>query len=503
MNVAADKGKVRRAFEAARELKLETPTVLEFLASKGYDTSRKQMQPVDEDMFLDLLKRFDPVKLRKYQSDPTVGHDEDQKRDSVRLRQSEIEKLQAAKPSAPELQVTTQVDRKITLPQAQSLKIIEKAPLPPPPPVESAVVADSAPVELTEVAPLPAHVEVEPTAPPVLPKETVIVEAPVSQVVVEPPVLPSPPQLVRRKIELPQARSLKIIEHAPKPVPKVEPVRPAQQPTRGQAQTQQPVRGQTQRTQAASQAPSKGTPQPKPQPQRTTDNRSPAAAASLSLVGGATSGASAKKKLKRKKIITKVETPEEAIESAVAAQLRRDGGKAKVAVKPPDASATASRGRRRKKKVKGAAGSTAPDTGASRGSTRGGGGRKKPVSQQEVTASIKKTMAMMEGRGRGKRHLRGGSQAEEEFDSGKLRLTEFLTTQEFANLLEVPVQDVIKRFIEMGMIISINQRLDRDTVELLAAEFEVEVEFVSDEEISEEVEESKPENLIPRQPMLR
>ncbi|NQU05718.1 MAG: translation initiation factor IF-2, partial [Calditrichaeota bacterium] len=73
---------------------------------------------------------------------------------------------------------------------------------------------------------------------------------------------------------------------------------------------------------------------------------------------------------------------------------------------------------------------------------------------------------------------------------------------ELANVMDIPVNEIIRVGLEMGMIISINQRLDHDTIELLAAEFEIEVEFVQEEMQEIEEEEYSQENLTPRQPVV-
>ncbi len=491
MSLTAEKGKVRRAFEVARELKVETPTVLEFLVTRGLDTARKQMQPVDEETYVELLRKFDQPLFRKYQTEQGAGHDDDQKRDSVRLREAEIEMLKAVKEQAPPPDSSA---RKIELPRPRTLKVVERPVAPPTPqfPAKAETKPSPARTEVASGEPVVAEsrISVKQDVPPIAPvAETPIVAISASPVAEAAPLPPAP--LVRRKIELPQTRSLTIIEHArPKPPPPRQQPQPQPQSQKGQ---QQPQRERA----------SQPTPQPKPQPPRHQEARPPSLSVPVSLVGGP--GQAGKKKLKRKKLTTKVETPEDAIETQVEAQMRREVGKAgkpKPGAKPAEIPSTGPAGRHRRKK-KGKPGEGAPAAGAGRGGGRGG---RKPrvVDQQAVTESIKKTMAMMDGRGKGRHHyVRGGSgQLEEVVESGKLRVTEFLTTQELANMMDIPVQDVIKRCIEMGMIISINQRLDRELVELLAAEFEAEVEFVSDEEITPDEDESRPENLTTRQPIV-
>ena len=89
-------------------------------------------------------------------------------------------------------------------------------------------------------------------------------------------------------------------------------------------------------------------------------------------------------------------------------------------------------------------------------------------------------------------------------DDNRLRLTEFVTNQELANLMGVEVSEVIAKFLGMGKLVSINQRLERDLIELIADEFGFQVEFVSDQEEAEPVveDEDRPEDLVPRPPVV-
>lgn len=84
-----------------------------------------------------------------------------------------------------------------------------------------------------------------------------------------------------------------------------------------------------------------------------------------------------------------------------------------------------------------------------------------------------------------------------------VKITEFATTHEFANLLGVTPKEVIEKCFRMGKLITINQRLDRETIELLALEFGREVQFISDVEATcVELEEDKPEDLAKRPPVV-
>jgi len=152
---------------------------------------------------------------------------------------------------------------------------------------------------------------------------------------------------------------------------------------------------------------------------------------------------------------------------------------------------------------------------------RGGGkgrGRRdevKEVSQKEIEEKIKATMARLQGGGgkkrqklrRDKRESIREKQEQKELEKSKnekLQLTEFISVSELASLMDTPVTDVIMTCMNLGVIVSINQRLDAEIIELVAEEFDHEVEFISAEEQVEEEEEiiDNPEDLKPRAPIV-
>ena len=73
-------------------------------------------------------------------------------------------------------------------------------------------------------------------------------------------------------------------------------------------------------------------------------------------------------------------------------------------------------------------------------------------------------------------------------ESNILQVTEFVTVSELANLMNVSFADVISKCMSLGMMVSINQRLDAEVIELVAGEFGYEVEFMGLEEVEEEDE---------------
>ncbi len=130
-----------------------------------------------------------------------------------------------------------------------------------------------------------------------------------------------------------------------------------------------------------------------------------------------------------------------------------------------------------------------------------------PVSASDVKSQIKQTFSAMSGgkgksakRTRGKRENQEGEATEE---TTVLRVTEFISTSELANLMNTPVSDVISAALGMGMFISINQRLDAEAITFMTTEFGFDVEFISlTEEDAAEVEEVIVENLRPRAPIV-
>ncbi|MCL4154105.1 UNVERIFIED_CONTAM: hypothetical protein GTU68_007603, partial [Idotea baltica] len=92
----------------------------------------------------------------------------------------------------------------------------------------------------------------------------------------------------------------------------------------------------------------------------------------------------------------------------------------------------------------------------------------------------------------------------EQEGSRVLQLTEFITANEFANLIDVSVTEIITKSFQLGMMISINQRLDAELLTIIAEEYGFDVEFIDVTEDELEIEEivDKPEDLVPRSPII-
>ena len=138
------------------------------------------------------------------------------------------------------------------------------------------------------------------------------------------------------------------------------------------------------------------------------------------------------------------------------------------------------------------------------------------VSEEDVARQVKETLARLTSKGQNKKgakyrkekreavqeHLKE-QRAEAKAESKILKLTEFVTVSELASMMNVSVNQVIGTCMSVGIMVSINQRLDAETINLVAEEFGFQTEYVS-AEVSEAVtEEPDDENdLVPRAPIV-
>ena len=141
--------------------------------------------------------------------------------------------------------------------------------------------------------------------------------------------------------------------------------------------------------------------------------------------------------------------------------------------------------------------------------------KKFEIDEKDVKAAIKKTMSSMDdtvttNRASSRKKKRREREAEEErleelrtLDKNIIRVNEFIAVSELANLMEVPVGDVISKCIGLGLMVSINQRLDVENITLVADEFGFEVEFQKEytSEVFEDIEDEE-EELQSRSPVV-
>jgi len=155
------------------------------------------------------------------------------------------------------------------------------------------------------------------------------------------------------------------------------------------------------------------------------------------------------------------------------------------------------------------------------GNNRGRGQRRQVVQKEELTEAqiqkqVRETLEKLQGKsskGKGAKYRREKRDAHRqqseaelqaaEAESKVLKVTEFVTVSEVATMMNVPVTDIISACMSLGMMVTMNQRLDAETLSIVAEEFNHTVEFVGaevEEGVVEEVD--SPEDLEKRAPII-
>lgn len=140
---------------------------------------------------------------------------------------------------------------------------------------------------------------------------------------------------------------------------------------------------------------------------------------------------------------------------------------------------------------------------------------KQEVSEEDVAKQVKETLARLTSKGKNKaskyrkekRELASNRmqemESQEMAESKVIKLTEFVTANELASMMDISVNQVIATCMSIGIMVSINQRLDAETINLVAEEFGYKTEYVSAEVAQAVVEEEDlPEDLEPRAPIV-
>jgi len=461
----------KRLIKIANELNVATSTIVEHLSSKGFDVDNRptaKLTPAMEDVVREAFAKA--------------------LQDKKKADQLEFNTRPTAVPPPPPPPPTP--GRPLPPPPPAV------GTTPPPPPVVTPPAAPAPPAvpapEVQPVAkadPTPAPpVKPEPTPPPAPEKSAPSVEAPAGR--------KGPGLKVIGTIDLDAAkRSAKPSKKKPaakKPVAKKPVEKPAPAPAPTPAAKAEPEKPATPKTEAPSATTGSAA----------SDTAKPAAPSAPETISN------------RPKVLR-----------ADAPNLRGLKVMGKIEIKKPEKKEDGERRKRKRKKI-----TTGPSTGggnrtgggrgrAGSGGGRGrtGGGRNEPreVSAKEIEDKIKATMARLQGGGGKKKRqrqrrdnrerIRERQEAiEAERTTDKLQVTEFVTAQELANMMDVGVGDVIMACMNAGVIVSINQRLDAEIIELVAEEFEHEVEFISAEEDVEEEDEwvDDPEDLQERPPIV-
>ncbi|MDC6384107.1 translation initiation factor IF-2 [Flagellimonas taeanensis] len=162
-----------------------------------------------------------------------------------------------------------------------------------------------------------------------------------------------------------------------------------------------------------------------------------------------------------------------------------------------------------------------PGVGAGAGAGAGRKGQRGPISkveptEEEVQKQVRETLEKLQGKsakGKGAKYRREKRDQhrqqtekdleQQELESKTLKVTEFVTVNEVATMMDVPSTKIISACMSLGIMVTMNQRLDAETLSIVADEFGYEVEFVT-AEIEESIEEQAdaPEDLKPRAPIV-
>ena len=135
--------------------------------------------------------------------------------------------------------------------------------------------------------------------------------------------------------------------------------------------------------------------------------------------------------------------------------------------------------------------------------------------EEEIKNQVRETLERLQGKKKGKKGAKHRKQKrdlhrqktedlqQQESETKVLKVTEFVTVSEIATMMDVGVTQVISACMSLGMMVTMNQRLDAETITIVADEFDYTVEFVSAEvEESIEIEEDTAEDLVTRAPIV-
>ena len=120
--------------------------------------------------------------------------------------------------------------------------------------------------------------------------------------------------------------------------------------------------------------------------------------------------------------------------------------------------------------------------------------------EAEITKSIKRTLSGHKKKKKYKKEEKPQVKIDE-----KIVISEFTSVSELAKIIEIPASEIISKFFSLGQMVTINQRLDRDSLEMICAEFNLDVEFQDEygtEILTEKEEEKKDLEMLPRPPVV-
>lgn len=478
-----------RLMAAAKEFNIGKDTLVEFLAGKGF--SKDDLKPTSkltEEMYRALQAGFAGDKVAKAKSDqidlPKGAQQEARRKrdeEDLSFRKEERKTVKKEEPASV-----------AEVPQPEPPQP-EPEPIPVPEPV---IEPEPIPVQEPEPTPEPVQAEIEIPQPDVIKLEAPELESPKVLDKIDLSAIDSStrPKRATRREEAPQPKA------APQPEPVIEPV-------------------------------AEVAPEPEPAPVaiaiaelevpaeeaavvieniRAEKLEGPKILGKIQLPVDSDTRPKVDEKRKRKRIpIEKPSTPQAFQRGPGQGQQAAQGGGNRFQPRPAGTSTgQGGGGRFQVGKATGGANRTGGNRGVSRTDNNG------QIDEKEIQRKIQETQAKLSGgSGRGGRNLkklRRGKRAEmaeasEGMEDNKLQVTEFISVSELANLMDVSFAEVIGKCMGLGIMVSINQRLDAEVIELVASEFGFDVEFIDMEkqmEMDGEDDDDDDEDRQPRSPIV-
>ncbi|TXB61864.1 translation initiation factor IF-2 [Phaeodactylibacter luteus] len=520
----------KRLVKIAKELNVGTSTIVDHLTKSGFDIENKPTAKISDEMYTELLKEFQKSIAIKEKADQLVIGS----RPAAENEKPKAEQDSNGLPPLPKVPPAAEAPQKEAPPKPKPLIPDQEKPAAQKPAVEQPAAAEKEPEPKKAEEPakrgpkilgkidldardksgrLKQKPVVEETPPAAQePQKTEQPETPAAQ---------EPQKTEKAETPKPEAKDLEEKKELAKPAEAEDKktAKPApsetEAPAAPAANEDKPAAGQPKTEQPAAKAPAAEEGQ-KAEPK--SDAPADAGAAEKAAANPGVFKAEAPE-LRGLKILGKIDV-DKVDRSGRGKKKKKDEKKDAPSATPAAGNNDEPRKKRKRKRKKVAPTETAGQrsTAAGGGKARKRGNRKedevKEVSQKEIEDKIKATMARISGGGKRKRQklrrdnrerLRERQEEREmEMESKFLEVTEFISVQELANLMDVPVTDVIMTCMNLGVIVSINQRLDAEIIELVAEEFEHEVKFIDAGEQDDEEEEivDDPEDLQPRAPIV-
>ena len=206
----------------------------------------------------------------------------------------------------------------------------------------------------------------------------------------------------------------------------------------------------------------------------------------------------------------KKKNPEVKKEASTDAKKKRK----RIASKP--GASGSSNGRSAQGNKRSAPGNNRPGYRGARAGQRSAPIKKEEPTEADIQKQVRETLEKLQGKsskGKGAKYRRNKREAHREqsdaeleaqaLDNKILKVTEFVTVSEVATMMDVPVTDIISSCMMLGMMVTMNQRLDAETLVIVAEEFNHKVEFIG-AEVEGSIEEviDKPEDLVSRAPII-